>query len=768
MEENTNSVPLQALPRVSQGSHRSHDAEHIRDGLLSRASSLTAVHSVKTPDPPAPSHSFRIRCSFYGLFLAIVYAAFALSSWIITCYLSYRPTHGKSYRQTSKYDDAEKTHAMYAESERYFHAARVLQTITSVLSLPLTSGICATAAVIFMQRSRNLSLRQVMALADREWLPFAGNSRLIFGGAKYWSPFLFLAFALNFLALIIAPLQSILLSTDTIKTPTESETIDYLLNLNDPTSSWGYPVDDDGDDNLITVMARSALNIASRDELQPQMWAGANVSCNPLSDTYQEYSPSLSSSSGYVCGDGGATLANMPTLPDPFLAELPSGFNTGLIRQFAPRINSTAQYQNITVEEFPTDCQSIPNGFFVDYTNTTLLDYGLTETWGIQVCMPGDITQSPWQATRDRQDFSEVMYLNVSIDGYTPSYGVYKNSLSTFYKITLNTTAGYFELPNYMNGGVAGPLLEKDPSDICQSDCTAQGYRSSSIGYEYHHDRRQSQLSEPSETPYEVVNKGPLLTIALALFGEGSFITTRARTPSAYAQTILAEGEDEDDAYWVGSGVCIDTVPLGQLFSEYSPRGINSCISNRSGGKEGWGVGEQIAEWLGNFNNGDGTVANAFTAAAFLANQAWMRHHIASKTDRSLLVTYDLGTDTKVPSISLAGVVVVSVLLGVHVLSLLALGLYSAWSPRWTSTLDSFAMMRMGSDILPQLPMLLSKGAHRVEVLDQAPGYVGDAAQNERIGKLGVGAAGSLKKGRYFQAFHKDPETYDPYHPRRP
>ena len=170
---------------MSQDSHHPDNANN-RDGTSSRASSMTAVHSVKTPDPPAPSHSFRIRRSRYGLFLAVIYAAFALSSWIITCWLSYRPIGAKDYMQKPKYySDAEETHALYTKSERWFHAARVLQAITAILTLPLTSGICATAAVIYMQRSRNLTLRQVMALADREWLPLAGNSRLMFGGKKF-------------------------------------------------------------------------------------------------------------------------------------------------------------------------------------------------------------------------------------------------------------------------------------------------------------------------------------------------------------------------------------------------------------------------------------------------------------------------------------------------------------------------------------------------------------------------------------------------------
>jgi hypothetical protein len=81
--------------------------------------------------------------------------------------------------------------------------------------------------------------------------------------------------------------------------------------------------------------------------------------------------------------------------------------------------------------------------------------------------MPANVANS-WNSTRDRQDFSEELHLNVTVLNLTSG-----NIESGFYKITLDTTAGYFELPNYMNQGVAGPLLDKDPITVCgdEDDC---------------------------------------------------------------------------------------------------------------------------------------------------------------------------------------------------------------------------------------------------------------------------------------------------------
>lgn len=170
------------------------------------------------------------------------------------------------------------------------------------------------------------------------------------------------------------------------------------------------------------------------------------------------------------------TFGNISDLAEPFLAELRNGFSTGLIRQFIPRINSTASYENISAVEYPSGCAQIAGAFSVGYSGKVL--YSPTDSaanWSIQACMPTDLRQSPWKYTRDRRDFSEVLFINVTIsaDGRVPRNTTPIGGL--LYRVTLNTTAGYFELPNYMNGVTAGPLLDKDLNSICGHNCTAEG-----------------------------------------------------------------------------------------------------------------------------------------------------------------------------------------------------------------------------------------------------------------------------------------------------
>lgn len=235
----------------------------------------------------------------------------------------------------------------------------------------------------------------------------------------------------------------------------------YVLDLPD---QWANAADGP-DSNIVSILTRSALSTATNTQPQAQLWQGDNFTCDVVDFN------NMPIFNATPCGLG-ATLGQMSSLQDPFLAQLPSGYSTGLIQQFLPRINSNAQYENISQSEYPVNCSNSPGSFYVNYSNFTT-----NETWwGLEACMPSDQSQSPWKATRNRQDFSEVLYINATLNGYDEAQGL---GPSQFYRITVNTTAGYFELPNYINGGVAGPLLSQDLSNgACGEYCIAKAGRS--------------------------------------------------------------------------------------------------------------------------------------------------------------------------------------------------------------------------------------------------------------------------------------------------
>ena len=190
----------------------------------------------------------------------------------------------------------------------------------------------------------------------------------------------------------------------------------------------------------------------------------------------------------------------------------------------------------------------------------------------------------------------------------------------------------------------------------------------------------------------QTTNKGPLLTIAMALFGEGSFIDERTSFPDAFI--------DDDGTSSLPDGTCVDYAPLQFLqkvtygYSDWSEG--QQCIVNNAT-KSQIDLDAGISLWLRTFQVTDiPTMENAFNAAAFLATKAWLENQIPN-AGRTLTVNMDLGADTQVPAISVAGIIFISALLAIFLLSLLAMAIYSSMHVRWTSQLDAFAMMRVGA-----------------------------------------------------------------------
>ncbi|KAF9893791.1 hypothetical protein FE257_009961 [Aspergillus nanangensis] len=731
----SDSVPLSPLSRPST------NQDQDRPPSVNDHESPPDYESFREPPKELTLHDR----SKSALVLALLYAALVLAPWVITCLLANRPiTTSGHYGDVDNYNryDAETTQSPFKKNERWYHAAQVIQAIASVLALPLTSSICASAAVIYMQRNQRLTMPQLMTLADRGWMNRATYWRIwLLQWPQYGSSFLVVALITSLLALIIAPIQSIFLTSEAVKTPTHDQKVGMMWDL--PRVIQTYADLSSGDSNINTIITRAALTTASTNQPHAQLWPGANVSCDPLSYEVEGKN---------ICSRQGATFNDMTGYPDPFFAQLPSTFHTGLFRQFLPRFNSSAQVQAIEESEFPANCDRIDNGFFVEYTNSSrYYDTDIMQIWGLKACMPGNVRESPWKATRNRHDFSEELYLDIKLTNW--SVGWTSIQERGIYRVTLNTTTGYFELPNYMNGGVAGFLLEKDPiEEPCDDGCKDQtGY----YGY-----KRDITTITPVAPGLQIVgNKGPLLTTALALFGTGSYIETRATNPEIYGATALPDWDSERFNHWpVGSSACIYLSPLDRLTSSNS--NFRYCIKNSDGGENGEDIDFQIVNWLENFLVAPASLENAFNAAAYIATKTWLENNPGSSGDISnhLSVSFDLGADSQIPVISLAGLIFVSVLLGIHLLLLLSMGVYAAWSQRWTKQLDSFAMMRIGASISHHVPLLMSYRLNLVKELREVPGWMGDQMpESEKVGVLGLGGPVQLKKGRKYASYHKKP-----------
>lgn len=249
-----------------------------------------------------------------------------------------------------------------------------------------------------------------------------------------------------------------------MQTPGHLGKIQSLTDFGDRVPSYTYQGTNDLD---AAAVLRAAMTSTSSTDPQSRLWSSPGaVNCTN----------STASDDG-ACVFGQVALSNMTALEDPFVAQLPAGYNTGLVRQFLPRINSSVSRERIDETQFPTNC-SYDSTFFANWSTTVLTGWenGTQSgpSWHLIACMPGEQASRPLIPEGQRHDFLEELYLNLSAWNPPSTNPVPAEGWSGLFKVTLSTTSGYFELPNYMNGKRPGPLLSDDPSSHCGRDCFLQ------------------------------------------------------------------------------------------------------------------------------------------------------------------------------------------------------------------------------------------------------------------------------------------------------
>ena len=392
--------------------------------------------------------------------------------------------------------------------------------------------------------------------------------------------------------------------------------------------------------------------------------------------------------------------------------------------QFMLRMNSSVSFQNVSRTDFPSGCNATSDAYYIEYSyNTTLLN--------VQVCMPDGASQSPWKATRDRQDTTETMFLDIHSNSLINQATFDNNIGNITFKLTVNTTLGYFELPNYNNSGIAGPLLAKDP--ICpgnpgQYQCLG-GPPS----------KRSLQTNEPSSSFAidNVPNLGPLAMMVAAMFEPGSYIATRIPNGTTPPEMLIAPTPP----------LPCKISPLTLLFNESSQN--PQCDPEPFAADDGY---VSITRWLTKFYD-IGNMQNALHAAAILASQVWLND--VNGLAGELVVYYDLGQDPIRPKIPSAGKILQSILLAIDLLLLLAVATYISFSYTWAGAFDSSAMMRLGAARADELPLqvISSEGKENTKaMLKQMPGWVGDARPDDEVGAVAIGATVPLKAGRRYEA----------------
>ena len=155
-----------------------------------------------------------------------------------------------------------------------------------------------------------------------------------------------------------------------------------------------------------------------------------------------------------------------------FVSAFPNDTTTGVLREHVMRLNSSAECKSIDEAAFPETCDG-PDPLVASYSSQVKPPYGnstIPANFNINVCVPGNLSASPWTLSRDRQDITEDLYIKVHVDYDTwflvwGELGYGAGAVNFTVRCTANTTRGYFELPNFRNDFNAGPLLEKWPEN---------------------------------------------------------------------------------------------------------------------------------------------------------------------------------------------------------------------------------------------------------------------------------------------------------------
>lgn len=672
------------LDRAEPARNTTTEAKH--PVMETETNPLSAQTSVTVREPTTTD----LKGSVYALLVVGLYTGLALAAWVILCITSKRPIRGaKSYTGVQVY----KPKPGFLINERYIETAAVLQNIVLVLTIPVTSAVCSMAAVVYMQSvpmRKSLNVRQLMALADQGWISPRIWARIF----RVGSAPLYIAFALTLIGSVSQILQASFVDRENIRVPSQSSFFDTLSIKDIPaelSSELGY----ESGKSVHTL--RRMLDVITMDDIDANIWSPEAPIPNPKLSSLTE---------------------------SAFFSEVPSNFSTGLLGpQYAPRMNSTTNVTVVSEEEFRGSCRDESNsgGFYVQYQKT----YGYVERdyymYSLTVCMPGDIRISPWKPTRDRQDITEELYINITLA-----------NRAMHYRVRTQSSLGYFELPNIMNGNKPGPLLQQDPYP---NKTLPSRFRYDHLFSNAKRDELLNITNAGNETLITVLNQAPLALLAQALFGNGSYIETRIRSPEAYIDSRPNwQGDDRRPNTWM----CVDVLPFSGVLG-------SRCVTSWDISRSLDGI---IRMWLDSMRSIT-VLQKVMTMGVRAATKNWLGPQNARGTlDRSIGIYTHEGFETFKTKMSNEQMIVGSVLLGVHLLGLWTLAIIATLTFTWTRTLGAEAMLKVGMAHAVHLSTAENSWKHQAGLL---PGYIGDARPAGPIGRMEMGATHKLVHSRKYE-----------------
>lgn len=388
----------------------------------------------------APKLEPTLRYRRTPIWLLVVYMPTLIIPWVFTCVLEKHPFGHSSYTDQSGNGPTTDVNLVPVA------VISLLNSINSVLTIPILSTLLAHAAVVYAMRRKpgqKLDMLQLFALADRKWsdIPALWTARKRGKSSR----FLWLAATLILLGAIIGPLKSILVQFEQIASVSWADI--------PPNGPFGYVVGLDPEPadmamlnhDLVLQDVLGSLATASDLDTQANLWP-INPDAGDWIDAYMD--PSIRREFFVYASDTGLSHDGF------FVTALENGTVTGVLREHAIRLNSSVHCEYIAQTDFPTPC---PGGRPLD-------THIQRPNVNVSICAPGNMTRFPFTPSRNRQDITEDLYIDFAVAPGSTSYPIQEFDNFTIH-CNASTSRGYFELGNSNNNYVYGPLIDSWPDN---------------------------------------------------------------------------------------------------------------------------------------------------------------------------------------------------------------------------------------------------------------------------------------------------------------
>lgn len=624
------------------------------------------------------------------LLLAVFYIALLVVPWALECTIAKQPSFIVHLDQDYR--------SRYQVQHGWLIAINVLNALAAVLSLPILSALLARAAVVFAQRRKpgqTLTLRQLFALADRDWYNFlkvlspAGSSALL----RLGSLVLLIAVALPLARSGLVAYDNLPVTSNF---PNEYRRWSYNIFGRTP-SPLAVKTPDTGDQARVISDTRTSLQ-TTLGGIEPNLWPVCN------DDT-----------SGSTCGFrygpydlAQSTLANFWEWPDQYGYD--SGFETnGSALMHASTLRAGSSVGSYYGNRFGTYTLGLKSGTScepssarqveeqclrsVDSGALPIAARGWNTSFAIQgelqldICYP-PLETDPWEAADASPwrpiNFTEHLYVGLRDEESAwacPSFSEACGNLGTadglYLHCQVNSVMSFFEIGSDRTKGAPSRFLEEMPA-----------------GFDVPGSSRRSKRS--SEHDPTTVHTGPLKTATMAMFGNDSWLDT--------LNLAMADVEAENTTVNAALAMVCQVRPLGNI--DTFANGATCEETEYRASYESWYTPRRrlsflVRDMFKSFRTRKLARATLNTAT-FYANKALlsrMNTGSGSYIQDSKSASEESDERMAVPVLSMAAIATVSVLVALQVVCILVLLAYIYSSRVWTLTLDSLAMARVGAQL---------------------------------------------------------------------